>query len=74
MVKKLNPRQHEILRYINDFYEANRYPAIVTDIIKHFKVSSSAARASITTLAQLGYVDWIVEGNNTRAIFPLWKE
>lgn len=66
--------QAEILKFVNDFYAEKRYPAIMRDITKHFAIKSETAIYAITRLAEMGYVDWIVEDNRTRAIFPLWKE
>ena len=74
MVHHLTDFQRKVLKYCTEFYERNRYPAIVSDITHDMQVSISKARSCITTLARYGYVDWIVERRRTRAIFPLWKE
>ena len=70
MVHHLTDFQRKVLKYCTEFYERNRYPAIVSDITHDMQVSISKARSCITTLARYGYVDWIVERRRTRAIFP----
>lgn len=66
--------QADVLKFVNEFYAEKRYPAIMSDITKHFAIKSETAIYAITRLSEMGYVDWIVEDNRTRAIFPLWKE
>jgi len=41
---KLSPRQRVILKYINKFYEDNRYPAVTTDIANDLEMRPHVVR------------------------------
>lgn len=66
--------QADVLKFVNEFYAEKRYPAIMRDVTKRFAIRNERAKYAITRLVEMGYIDWIVEDNRTRAIFPLWKE
>ena len=71
---RLNERQKKILKFIVDFYQEKRYPAIIQDIEIKFNIKNGSVRSTVATLAKYGYIDWITERGRTRALFPLCSE
>lgn len=71
---RLNFRQEKVLEFVNEFHASRKYPAVMMDIVRKFGYSYNSARYVVLKLAELGYVDYIVENGKNRAIIPLWKK
>jgi transcriptional regulator of heat shock response len=71
---KLTQRQTDILKYIIAYYAEHLYPAISSDVKRHFNLKPETVRYNLQQLQKKGFIDWIREGNRTRALFPLWDK
>ena len=74
MIKRLTPRHSQVLKFITDFPNRHKYPAVFSDICMALHLRYDTARYIVNKLAELGYLYVITVDRRTRAILPMWKE
>lgn len=65
-MKTITRRQSEILEFIKDFINANKYPPTVREIGEHFSISPKAAHDHLKALGKKGYITYC--SNRSRTI------